>query len=420
MLQGGSNFTGLSATTMDPQREFAVEIVRKLRDAGFLAYFAGGCVRDLLLNRPAKDYDVATSAKPDEVRKLFGHRRTLAVGESFGVIVVLGPRAAGQIEVATFRTDLDYTDGRRPDGVVFCSPEEDALRRDFTINGMFYDPIDSRVIDYVGGEADLATGVIRAIRDPFERMREDKLRMLRAVRFTATLEFQLDPATADAVRQMAPQLSVVSAERIAQELKKMLVDRHRRRAMELCVELGLLEQIGIPDSGFAFLGLLQDPGFELALAALVHRMPSVEVEALCRRLKLSNEELDRITWLVDHQSDLRAAPQMSPAQLKRLLAHRYRDDLLDLTHALLLAGDEDLHPILFTEEFLSRTPPEVVDPPPLISGNDLIQSGLRPGPRFKELLETVRDAQLNLEIATRGEALALVRRLQAESADGTP
>ncbi len=405
---------------MPPQREFAVEIVSKLRDAGFLAYFAGGCVRDLLLNRPAKDYDVATSAKPDEVRKLFGHRRTLAVGESFGVIVVLGPKAAGQIEVATFRTDLDYTDGRRPDGVVFCSPEEDALRRDFTINGMFYDPLDSRVIDYVGGEADLSARVIRAIRDPFERMREDKLRMLRAVRFTATLEFELDPATADAVWQMAPQLNVVSAERIAQELKKMLIDRHRRRAMELCVELGLLEQIGVRDSGFALLGLLQDPGFELAFAALVHPMPRDEVEALCRRLKLSNEELDRITWLVAHQEDLRNAPRMSLAQLKRLLAHRYRDDLLRLTHALLLARDEDLHPILFTEEFLSRMPPEVVDPPPLISGTDLIQLGLRPGPRFKELLEIVRDAQLNLEIDTRDAALALVLRLQAESADGTP
>lgn len=419
MLQG-SSFTGLCTTAMDPQREFAVEIVRKLRDAGFLAYFAGGCVRDLLLNRPAKDYDVATSAKPDEVRKLFGHRRTLAVGESFGVIIVLGPKAAGQVEVATFRTDLDYTDGRRPDGVVFCSPEEDALRRDFTINGMFYDPIDSRVIDYVGGEADLATGIIRAIRDPFERMREDKLRMLRAVRFTATLEFQLDPATADAVRQMAPQLSVVSAERIAQELKKMLVDRHRRRAMELCADLGLLEQIGIRDSGFAFLGLLQDPGFELALAALVHRMPSVEVEALCRRLKLSNDELDRVVWLVAHQDDLQRAPEMLLSQIKRLLSHRYRDDLLRLAHAKLLADDADLHPVLFTEEFLARTPAAVLDPPPLISGNDLIQSGLRPGPRFKELLETVRDAQLNLEVATRGEALALVRRLQAESADGTP
>ncbi len=423
---------------MDPQREFAVEIVRKLRDAGFLAYFAGGCVRDLLLNRPAKDYDVATSARPDEVRKLFGHRRTLAVGESFGVIIVLGPKAAGQVEVATFRTDLDYTDGRRPDGVVFCSPEEDALRRDFTINGMFYDPIDSRVIDYVGGEADLATGIIRALRDPFERMREDKLRMLRAVRFTATLEFQLDPATADAVRQMAPQLSVVSAERIAQELKKMLVDRHRRRAMELCADLGLLGEVGIRESGIGFrrewpeprdpkpetrfpvLALLQDPGFELSLAALVLGTPIADVETLCRRLKLSNDELDRVVWLVAHQDDLQRAPEMTLSQIKRLLSHRYRDDLLRLAHAKLLADDADLHPVLFTEEFLARTPAAVLDPPPLISGNDLIQSGLRPGPRFKELLETVRDAQLNLEVATRGEALALVRRLQAESADGTP
>lgn len=452
------------------QREFATEIVRKLRAAGFLAYFAGGCVRDLLLNRPAKDYDVATSARPDEVRELFGRRKTLAVGESFGVIIVVGPKSAGTVEVATFRTDLDYTDGRRPDGVVFCSPEEDALRRDFTINGMFYDPIDSRVLDYVDGEQDLARRVIRAIRDPFERMREDKLRMLRAPRFAATLEFDLDPNTAAAIQQMAAQLPVVSAERIAQELRRMLADPHRARAMQLCDELGLLQVVfpelfsggerqspdgmrvdrpeskaqsrphaprllsdsqlstlnsqPLPPQGAhaprPVLALLQETNFETALAALLFDLPVVDVEAICRRLKLSNDERDRIVWLVRQQDVLVTASEMTLAQLKRLLAHPYHRDLLRLTHARLLAANDDLHPVLFVEEFLAQQAPESINPPPLISGNELIQQGITPGPRFRELLETVREAQLNGEITTAEGALSLVRRLQADSPGGTP
>ncbi|HUQ70749.1 MAG TPA: CCA tRNA nucleotidyltransferase [Planctomycetaceae bacterium] len=410
----------------DAPREFATDIVRRLRYAGYTAYFAGGCVRDLLLGRAAKDYDVATSARPEQVRELFGKRKTLAVGESFGVIVVLGPKAAGQVEVATFRTDLDYTDGRRPDRVEFCSPEEDAKRRDFTINGMFYEPVDSRVLDFVGGERDLAAGVIRAIGDPHARMTEDKLRMLRAVRFTATLEFQLEAATADAIRQMADQLHVVSAERIAQELRKMLVDRHRRRAIELCDDVRLLTVI-FPElldraeweRTLAMLSLLPVPSFELAFAVLLHSLPVATVHEICRRLKLSNDETDRITWLVGQQRALGDAATMSLARLKRLLSHSYRDDLLQLTRAALLAAEADLYPVLFCEEFLARTPAEELNPPPLITGNDLIHIGLCPGPRFKELLDTIRDAQLNREIATHDEALALARRLHGGPVGGT-
>ena len=232
-------------TTSSPAREFAVEIVRKLRAAGHTALLAGGCVRDLLLGREPKDFDVATTARPEQVRDLFGHRRTLAVGASFGVIVVVPPRGseAGQVEVATFRTEGPYQDGRRPESVAFCTPEEDAQRRDFTINGMFYDPVEARVLDFVGGEADLAARVLRAIGDPHARMREDKLRMLRAVRFAATLDFMLDEVTAAAVREMAHEIVVVSHERIAQELRRMLVDTHRRRAVELCDSVGLLSVI---------------------------------------------------------------------------------------------------------------------------------------------------------------------------------
>ena len=214
------------------QHPFALEIVLQLRAAGHIALFAGGCVRDSLLGREAKDYDIATTARPEQVRKLFGHRRTLAVGASFGVIMVLAPQGGGQVEVATFRTEGPYLDGRRPESVAFCTPEEDARRRDFTINGMFFDPVEQRVLDFVSGEQDLNAKIVRAIGNPHERFREDKLRMLRAVRFTATLGFSLDPETADAIRAMASELIVVSSERIAQELKKMLLDPHRRRAIQ--------------------------------------------------------------------------------------------------------------------------------------------------------------------------------------------
>ncbi len=404
----------------EPQRAFATDVVRRLRDAGHIALFAGGCVRDLLLDRPAKDYDVATTATPDQVRKLFGQRRTLAVGASFGVIIVLGPQPGVQVEVATFRREGDYSDGRRPDHVEFCSPEEDARRRDFTINGMFYDPIDSRVLDYVGGESDLAAGMLRAIGDPHDRMREDKLRMLRAVRFAATLDFQLDSTTAAAVREMADQLTVVSAERIAQELRKMLVDPHRRRAMELCRDVGLLSIIfpeltsavgdGGTIRGFEMLHLLRDPGFELALAALLHELPAEPmVRNICLRLKLSNDEKDRIVWLVAHQENLRDAPQFDLAKLKRALAHPYHPDQLQLVRSRLLVDGADLHPVLFCEEFLAKTPAGEINPPPVITGDDLIRLGMSPGPEFKHLLDQIRDAQLNGEITTKDAALQWLR-----------
>lgn len=407
-------------TSNSPQREFAVEVVRKLRAAGHTALFAGGCVRDLLLGRPAKDYDVATTARPEQVRDLFGHKRTLPVGASFGVIIVMGPKEAGHVEVATFRTEGPYHDGRRPASVAFCTPEEDAQRRDFTINGMFYDPIDAKVMDFVGGEADLAARVVRAIGDPHERVREDKLRMLRAVRFTATLDFALESRTAAAVREMADQLIVVSAERIAQELKKMLVDPHRRRAIELCADVALLPLI-LPEldresaeheTTLRMLALLEQPSFELALAALLHSLPARPVVYdICRRLKLSNEETDRVTWLVAHQNDLLDAPSQTLARLKRTLAEPYRDDLIGLLRVKLLATEAILQPVLFCDEYLLRTPQSVINPPPLITGDILKSLGLNPGPAFKSLLEAVRDVQLNDQISTTEEAAALARQL---------
>jgi poly(A) polymerase len=406
-----------------PQRDFAIEVVRKLRAAGHVALFAGGCVRDLLLGRPAKDYDVASTALPEQVRELFGHKRTLPVGASFGVIIVMGPREAGHVEVATFRTEGPYHDGRRPASVAFCTPEEDAQRRDFTINGMFYDPIEAQVLDYVGGEADLAARVVRAIGDPHERVREDKLRMLRAVRFTATLDFALEERTAAAVREMADQLTIVSAERIAQELKKMLVDPHRRRAIELCADVALLPLI-LPELSsdpsereitLRMLSLLEQPSFELALAALLHPLPARPVVYdICRRLKLSNDESDRITWLVAHQNDLLDAPAQSLARLKRTLAAPFRDDLINLLRVKLLATAADLQPVLFCDEYIARTPQSVIDPPPLMTGDILKSLGLNPGPAFKSLLETIRDAQLNDQISSTEQAITIANELTSQ------
>src|SRR5579872_3355864 len=226
----------------DPKRDFAVEVVRNLKEAGFTALWAGGCVRDLLLGREPDDYDVATSARPEQVQQLFGPQRTRAIGASFGVILVHGPRRSlgGDVEVATFRTEGPYLDGRRPQNVSFATPEEDARRRDFTINGMFYDPLTEQVLDFVGGRDDLARKVVRAIGDPQARFREDKLRMLRAVRMAARFDFEVDTATAQAVRTMANEILVVSYERIAQELKKMLVHDRRARAIDLTLDLKIL------------------------------------------------------------------------------------------------------------------------------------------------------------------------------------
>lgn len=424
-------------TEPDPQRVFAEVVVRKLRDAGFTALWAGGCVRDFLLGQTPKDYDVATDARPEQVRTVFGLRKTLAIGESFGVIIVLGPdKSAGQVEVATFRNDGQYLDGRRPESVEFSSPEEDAHRRDFTINGMFYDPIAEEVLDFVGGQDDLKRGVIRAIGTARHRFEEDKLRLLRAVRFAATFNFSLEEITARSAREMASQITVVSAERIAQELRRMLSHRNRAVAMRLCRESELLPHI-LPEvnavaasdalwaellSGMEFLG---DADFPLAFGMLfaavlderetVGKTESQVVSEAGKRLRLSNEEISQAEWLARHRHRLCEAPQLPLAPLKRVLAQPLAEALLQLLEARLRAAGSSLRPVEFCRRFLAETPPGEIDPPPLITGGELIAAGLQPGPRFKELLEAVRDAQLNLQIRTADEAMALAAELAADS-----
>src|SRR5262245_28659892 len=230
-------------------RDFAVEVVRRLREAGHQALWAGGCVRDQLMDQTPKDYDVATDAVPDRIREIFGKRRTLPIGAAFGVITALGPKGAGQIDVATFRRDAAYSDGRHPDAVTFSDAEHDAQRRDFTINGLFYDPLTDQVIDFVGGQEDLKRRVIRAIGDPLARIAEDKLRMLRAVRFAARFDFAIDERTLAAIQQQAHELVIVSAERVAAELRLIFTHGSRGRGLELLAETDLLDVI-LPESDF--------------------------------------------------------------------------------------------------------------------------------------------------------------------------
>lgn len=416
---------------------FATDVVHRLTAAGYLAYWAGGCVRDLLRGETPKDYDVATSATPQQVRKLFGYQRSLAVGESFGVVIVLGEKGSGDtVEVATFRREGDYLDGRHPASVEFCSAEEDAGRRDFTINGMFYDPLTRQVHDFVGGQADLQQRLIRAIGDPRARMTEDKLRMLRAVRFASSLEFALDSGTAAAIFEMAEQVQVVSAERISQELRRMLVHPQRARAMQLCEELGLLRAV-LPEvieftieSGMEvwqqrlhLLAALKQPDFPLSMAALLLKVPSPQnkssreserygtVHRICRRLRFSNDEADRICWLTAHHGQLAELPQSTLARFKRMAIHPGFRNLLQLerTHSLIHAKPTE--PFDWIQEQLDRIPLEELDPPVLVTGKDLLEMGIRSGPLFKDWLIAIRDAQLNLTLTTREEALELARQL---------
>ncbi len=408
------------------QRRFAVEVVRRLRDAGFEAYWAGGCVRDRLLGQTPKDYDVATDATPPEIRELFGKRRTLAIGAAFGVITVLGPKDAGQIEVATFRRDADYSDGRHPDSVSFSSAREDASRRDFTINGLFYDPIEEQVIDYVGGREDLRRRVLRAIGDAHERFGEDKLRMLRAVRFSARFRFPLEAETLAAIREMADQITVVSPERIAMEMRQILVAPTRSTAVRLLLDTGLAPAI-LPEivpankpgrrrleHTLTVLDRLEAPGFPLALAALLYPVvDAARAGQLGKRWRLSNQETDRVGWLVGHHAALEHARSTSWSSVQRILIAEGIEDLLALAEAVALAGSGDTSQIAWCRAKLAE-PEEVLNPAPLLTGDDLIRHGVRPGPNYRVLLNRVRDAQLDGEIQTGDDALALVDRLLKE------
>lgn len=424
--------------TIDPQRarRFATDVVKRLRGAGYEALWAGGCVRDQLMGWSPKDYDVATSARPEQVRRLFGFRRTLAVGESFGVVMVVGPKGAGRVEVATFRSDAAYSDGRHPDSVVFSTAEEDARRRDFTINGLFYDPLTDKLFDFVGGEQDLRRKIIRAIGDPDARIGEDKLRMLRAVRFATTLDFELDPATEQAIVRHAPELAVISGERISQEMRRLLVHPRRRRGMELIVRCDLLPVLlpellagasdhGSPDPSeppatwdrtLQILQALREPTFSVALAVLLRDLASGEssreaaVRTVAARWRLSNDELRGVVLCHQRESVLRRAQERPWPEVQRILAGPRIHESLDYAEAVAaVEGDPPEH-IAFCRSKLSE-PEESWNPQPLITGYDLENMQIPQGPIYAELLDRVRDAQLLREVSTADEAKELVKRL---------
>ena len=443
-------------------RDFATSIVRTLRQKGFQAYLVGGCVRDLLLGREPKDYDVATDATPEQVMAIFPE--TYAVGVQFGVVLVPPPDAerersgAGNgsklhaVEVATFRSDIGYSDGRHPDEVRFSKdPQEDVERRDFTINGMLLDPVSGEVLDFVGGRKDLKSGIIRTIGDPQKRFGEDKLRMLRAVRFAARFEYRIDPSTFAAMLDLAEQIRVVSRERVRDELTRMLTEGHGRQAFLLLDQSGLLRQV-LPEIS-AMKGVEQPPEFHpegdvfvhtllllenlphpcpmtLAWGALLHdvgKPPTFRVaerirfdghvdvgvkmaEEICARLRFSNDETAQILALVDNHMRFGDATRMKESTLKRFLRLPQFDEHLALHRADCLASHRNLAAYEFVRRKREEIPPERMRPQPLVTGDDLIAEGHTPGPRFREILNAVEDAQLEGRLGTRDAALDFVRR----------
>lgn len=427
-------------------RDGAVAVVRRLRDRGHAAYWVGGCVRDLEMGREPHDYDVATDARPDEVVPLFEH--VILVGAEFGVVIVT--LDGHQYEVATFRTEGPYLNGRRPSSVEFATAETDVLRRDFTVNGLLHDPLTGETIDVVAGRADIAARMIRTIGEPGVRFVEDYLRMLRAVRLAAELDFEIDPATFGAIRRTAASISAVSPERIRDELIRLLVAPARGRGIRLLEASGLLEVI-LPEvavmrgveqpaefhpEGDVFthtvlaLEQLDDPSPELAMGTLLHDVgkPSTQTHAdrirfnghaevgaqiagaICRRLRFAGDQTDRIVSLVAEHLRIKDLPKMRPAKSARFLLRPDAADHLELHRADCLASHGDLSVWEWAAEarraLLAAGPRE----PRLVTGDDLLALGYPPGPAFKGILEFIEDAQLEGTVKTKQEALALVRR----------
>lgn len=415
----------MSASDPAQARAFAVDIVHRLRAAGHQALWAGGCVRDELLGLTPKDYDVATSATPDETRALFGPRRTLAIGAAFGVIAVVGRRDQGTVEVTTFRRDVDYHDGRHPDHVEFSTAAEDAQRRDFTINGLFFDPLSEQIVDYVDGQADLRAGIVRAIGEPRQRFTEDKLRMLRAVRMAGTFDFAFDPATLATIQTMAPEVTVVSAERIAQEMRRMLELPRLPRVVDCLRDSGLLavvlpEAMGRSDDAWqathGLLGSLSIYRFPLSLAAILleggdPRQTSELATAIGQRWRLANRETERLGWLLNHAQSLAGARTKRWSEVQPLLVADGAAELVELHAARARATGSAPDDVEFCRARMAW-PAAQLNPPPLVTGDDLRGAGLRPGPQFAVMLGQVRAAQLDGQLADRAAALEFVRTLK--------
>jgi len=437
-------------------KQHAIAIVRTLRDHGHQAYLVGGCVRDLLLGREPADYDVTTDATPDEVMRIFPE--TYAVGAQFGVVLVPLPKDEvtkeenDAVEVATFRSDVGYTDGRHPDHVRYSKDaREDVERRDFTINGLLLDPLADEVLDYVNGRVDLKAGIIRTIGDPERRFAEDKLRILRAVRFAARFDYTIDPQTFAAIQKLASQIHQVSCERIREELTKMLTEGRARRAFLLLDESGLLREV-LPEIS-RMKGVEQPPQFHpegdvfvhtlwlleklpqpcpptLAWGALLHdvgKPPTFRVapdrirfdghvdvgvrmgQEILRRLHFSNDDTEQILALIDNHMRFADVQRMKESTLKKFIRIPHFDEHLQLHRIDCLSSHGDLTSYNFTQEKIITMPPESVRPTPLITGQELIAAGYVPGPLFKEILGAVEDAQLEGRLHSKEQAMQFVR-----------
>ncbi len=394
----------------------ALWVLRRLRAAGHEALLAGGCVRDMLLGVRPTDYDVATDATPQQVRRLFRH--VLLVGAKFGVAMVI--HKGSKVEVTTFRSDSSYSDGRRPDAVTFSSPRQDAQRRDFTINGLFYDPAADEVIDYVGGQADMKRRVIRTIGPPRERFAEDYLRMIRAVRFAVRLDFEIAPSTEAAVRLYAPRISAISGERIFDELGKMLARRTAGQAVRKLAELGLAEAI-LPElfaregawerAEAAVQAVAGRADTTLALAALLCWLPAAEIRRILRRWGASNELRDSICWIAGRVDLWPRAAELPLADFKRLLANPSFQRLARLWRFQERRATGRASRARRIARRAGSIPPAKISPKPFISGSDLKGMGLSEGPELGRILRTVYNAQLNEEVSTRRSALAQARQL---------
>ncbi|MEX2299341.1 MAG: CCA tRNA nucleotidyltransferase [Bryobacterales bacterium] len=429
------------------EQELARHIVVTLRETGHEAYWAGGCVRDLLLGREPADYDVATAALPADIQRYFPNSR--AVGAQFGVILVREEET--EVAVATFRLDHDYLDGRRPSDVSFTrSAEQDVQRRDFTINGLLFDPLENRHLDFVGGRKDLDARLVRAIGSPAERFSEDKLRMLRAVRFAARLDFTIETGTFQAIRNHAPQIAQISPERIRDELNRILTEGAARRGFELLDKTGLLQVI-LPEvarmKGVAqppqfhpegdvwthtllMLENLQNPTVALALGTLLHdvgKPPTYRVaerirfdghveagiaiaQRICERLRYSSKETEQVVALVANHMRFGEVQRMRQSTLKRFLRLPSFDEHLELHRLDCLSSHRDLVNYDFVRQKESELDEQDLHPTPLLTGNDLIAAGYEPGPLFKEILAEVESAQLEGSISSREQAMEYVEK----------
>ncbi|MGR3178248.1 MAG: CCA tRNA nucleotidyltransferase [Candidatus Anammoxibacter sp.] len=432
----------------------AVEIVTHIRDSGYTAFFAGGCVRDMLMCTEPVDYDIATNATPDEIMKIF--KRTIPVGINFGVVNIIVDNF--QFEIATFRSDGSYSDGRRPDTISFCDAKDDVQRRDFTINGMLYDPVEDRVLDYVGGRTDIKARLIKTIGDPESRFNEDHLRLIRAARFASRFSYDIEDNTKAAIKKLAKKILNVSVERLRDELEKGLTSANPHTYIKILDELNIIKEImpeipvmkGVeqPENfhpeGDVFvhtlitLSKLVQPSWELAMATLLHdvakpatfardiesngelgrikfyqhdNLGAVMAGKICKRLKTSTFSRERIMWLIKKHLCIKDVQNMKKSTLKKLFANPGFPELLELFRIDTLSSTKDLTNYEYCKQQYSEMDKEVVKPKPLVNGHDLIDMGLKPGPLFSQILSKTMDEQLEEKISTRDEALDFVKNI---------